>query len=443
MSRGELRRVGVFARIASGELKLIHAAEMLGRSYRQIKRLWKRFREDGAEGLKHRSAGRESNRRKPKKFRERVLRLIRKKYSGAEGERFGPTLAAEHLASDDGVEVNAQTLRRWMLEEGLWSRARQRRAHRKRRERKEHFGELVQMDGSPHDWFEGRGPRGCLMNMVDDATGRTQAQMGKEETIWAAARALRNWIEKYGIPVALYTDWKNVYVREPNGKEQLQGVVPVTQFGRMCQTLDIRIIAANSAQAKGRIERNHGTHQDRLIKKMRLKRIQTYAEANAFLEKAYLPEHNRRFARVPAKLENYHRPTPGKKELDEVFHLETERTISNDWVVRHDNRYFQLQRQALFYAPAKGKVKVWEWEDRRLEIRYRGRALAWKEIAAPMPAAARTQAPATVNRGKQKASPPKAEHPWRQDYRKMRPWRPPGTPLALRAITGATPSVSP
>jgi hypothetical protein len=144
-----------------------------------------------------------------------------------------------HLASDDDVEVNAQTLRRWMLAEGLWSRARKRRLHRKRRERKQHVGELVQMDGSFHDWLEERGPRGCLMNMVDDASGDTLAQMGSEETIWAAAGVLRAWVKKYGVPVALYTDWKNVYVREASTKEQLQGVVPVTQFGQMCQRLGL------------------------------------------------------------------------------------------------------------------------------------------------------------------------------------------------------------
>ena len=234
MSGKELRRAGVLARVESGELKLVKAAVMVGLSYRQTKRLAKRYREGGAQGLKHRSAGGESNRRKGKKFRERVIRLVGQKYSGEEGERFGPTLAAEHLASDDQVEVNAQTLRRWMLSEGLWSRARKRRRHRKRRERKEHVGELVQMDGSFHDWLEERGPGGCLMNMVDDASGDTLARMGSEETIWAAAGVLRAWVKKYGIPVALYTDWKNVYVREASTKEQMQGVVPVTQFGQMC-----------------------------------------------------------------------------------------------------------------------------------------------------------------------------------------------------------------
>ena len=187
MSRRELRRAGVLARVASGELKIVDAAELMGVSYRQSKRLWKRYQAEGAEGLQHRSAGRESNRSKPKKFRQRVLRLVRRKYSGDEEERFGPTLAAEHLASEDGLEVNAQTLRRWMLAEGSWSRTRKRQAHRKRRERKAHRGELVQIDGSFHDWLEGRGPRGCLMNMVDDATSTTLCRMGKRR------RSGRRW----------------------------------------------------------------------------------------------------------------------------------------------------------------------------------------------------------------------------------------------------------
>ena len=434
MSSKELRRAGVLARVESGELKLVNAAVMMGMSYRHSKRVAKRYREGGTQGLKHGGAGRESNRRKSKKFRERVLRLVGKKYSGEEGERFGPTLAAEHLASDDQVVVNAQTLRRWMLSEGLWSRARKRRMHRKRRERKQHVGELVQMDGSFHDWLEERGPGGCLMNMVDDASGDTLARLGSEETIWAAAGVLRAWVKKYGIPVALYTDWKNVYVREASTKEQLQGVVPVTQFGQMCQRLGIRIIAANSPQAKGRVERNHGTHQDRLVKKMRLKKIKTHAEANLFLEKEYLPEHNRRFRRIPAQPEDYHRAAPRAAELEEVFHLETGRVIGNDWVVRHDNRYFQVQAESRQYAPAKGKVTVCEWEDGRLRIYYRGRAVAWEEI--PGPVSAEAESPREAKAKKPKPPTPKADHPWRQEYRKMRPWSKPGQVPLLQEMSG-------
>ena len=183
-------------------------------------------------------------------------------------------------------------------------------AHRARRERKAHFGELVQLDGSFHLWYEARAPRGCLMNLVDDATGRTLARLGAEETIWAAVDVLRRWIEAYGVPLALYTDWKNVYVRAPNAEEQATGAVPLTQFGRMCAALGIQIIAASSPQAKGRVERNHGTHQDRLVKKLRRLEIADATAANTFLEQTYLPEHNRRFAVAPASAEDFHRRVP-------------------------------------------------------------------------------------------------------------------------------------
>src|ERR1700719_2851148 len=319
MSSRELERVGVMGRVDSGALKLKDAAAMLELSYRQVKRLWRRYRQVGGKGLQHGNAGRPSNRSKPLKLRRRVLNLIKKKYSGSEEERFGPTLAAEHLAEEDGIAIDHETLRGWMLAEGLWSRQRKRKKPCQRRERKAHFGELVQLDGSFHDWLEGRGPRGCLMNMVDDATSATQARLGKEETIWAAAGVLRVWIEKYGVPRALYTDWKNVYKRKATPAEQLRGKVPVTQFGRMCQKLGIRIIAASTPQAKGRVERNHGTHQDRLIKKLRRKGIDSYEAANEYLEKEYLPAHNRRFAVPAAQPEDYHGRKPTTRGLREIF----------------------------------------------------------------------------------------------------------------------------
>jgi transposase len=388
MSRRELRRVEVLARVKSKELKVVDAASLVGVSYRQGKRLWKRYREEGAQGLRHRNAGRASGRAKPAKFRRRVLQLVREKYGEGEGERFGPTLAAEHLASEDGLRMDAETLRRWMLEEGLWSRRRKRKRYRQRRERRRHFGELVQMDGSFHDWLEGRGPEGCLMNMTDDATSEVELRLGAEETIWAAANTLRGWIEKHGVPQALYVDWKNVYKRAPTQREQLRGEEPVTQFGRMCEKLGIAIIAAGSPQAKGRVERNHGTHQDRLIKKMRRKKIGTHEQANEYLQQDYLPAHNGRFRRAAAEAENYHRATPSAAELRQVFRLESERVIGNDWVVRYDNRWFQVQAQSRKYAPAQGKVVVCEWQDGTIEIEYRGSKLPWKEmrIAPPGPA---------------------------------------------------------
>lgn len=436
MSTRELKRLGVMARVEKEALSLVDAAAILGLSYRQAKRIWRRYQEEGAEGLQHRSVGRESGRSKPKKFHLKVLRLVRQKYSGEVGERFGPTLAAEHLGSEDGMEVHPETLRRWMLAAGLWSRMRKRRAHRKRREAKEHFGELVQMDGSFHEWYEQRGPKGCLMNLVDDATATTLAAIGAEETIWTAAGVLRSWIEQYGVPVALYTDWKTVYVKETTEQQLLRGEAAVTQFGRMCGRLGIRIIAANSPQAKGRVERNHGTHQDRLVKKLRRNKIQTHESANAYLKGEYLADHNRRFAHAAASAEDYHHQKPNKAALDEVFRLETERVIGNDWVVRYENRFLQVKRQGNRQAPAKGKVAVCEWPDGRLEIRYRGQKVSWEEIGERPQQAKVDQPPkVAIPYG---GTPPTARHPWKQRYDRM-----PEQSLAKHQIRGATVVLAP
>jgi len=441
MSSKELRRVGVLARVEKEALSLVQAAQILGLSYRQAKRIWQRYQVEGAEGLRHRSVGRESGRAKPKKFRQQVLRLVRRKYSGAVGERFGPRLAAEHLGSEDGLAVHPETLRRWMLAEGLWSRMRKSRAHRQRREAKAHFGELVQLDGSFHKWLEERGPKGCLMNMVDDATGTTLGRVGAEETTWTAARVLRSWIEKYGVPLALYTDWHAVYIQEPSEGQRRRGEGVQTQFGRMCERLGIRIIAAHSAQAKGRVERNHGTHQDRLVKKLRRKKIGSYEAANEYLEGEYLPEHNRRFGHAAAAEEDYHRPVPRGAELEEVFRLESERVIGNDWVVRYENRFLQVQRQAGHYAPAKAKVVVCEWEDGRLEIRYRGQKVEWEEIAErPRPRATEAPNKATKAYG---GTPPTATHPWKQRYDGMSAWGVAKRPLRGSGIALAAPCATP
>jgi transposase len=422
LSKRELSRGGILARVKAKDLRLTDAGKLMRVSYRQAKRLWKRYRGGGAAALKHGSAGSRSHRARPAKQRRKILKLVREKYGG-----FGPTLAAEHLADEDHQQIHPETLRRWMLEEGLWKRARKGQPHRKRRERRAHFGELVQMDGSFHDWYQTRAGKACLMNMVDDATSTVEALLGDEETIWQAARVLRQWIAKHGVPLALYTDWKNVYVREPSEKELLHGKVPVTQFGRMCQKLDIQIIAANSPQTKGRVERGNGTHQDRLIKKMGRKKIRTHEAANEFLQTEYLAGHNARFAREPALPQDYHRKAPNARELEQVFCLETERSISNDWVVRYENRYFQLERQS-DYPPRQAKVTVCEWEDGRIEIRYQGKARPHREIEAPQPAAAIRRL----------AKPPRPGH-WKPPAN--HPWREPGT--ALRAMMQAPASASP
>jgi hypothetical protein len=276
------------------------------------------------------------------------------------------------------------------------------------------------MDGSFHAWLEERGPEGCLIDMADDATHTVLARLGEEETIWAVADALRAWIERYGVPLALYVDWKNLYKRAANARERLRGEEPVTQFGRMCKALGIEIIAANSPQAKGRIERIHGTHQDRLVKKLLRRGVSTHQAANVYLEREYLPEYNRRFTRAAARPENYHRHAPRRTELDRIFRLEIERTIGNDWVVRNNNRYFQLRGGSRNYAPAGSKVLLCEARHGSITIEYRGRALGWEEIPAPVKPQPAAQSGSTCRIAaivKRKWIPP-ADHPWREAARR-------------------------
>jgi transposase len=415
MSVRELQRVEVMARVAKGGLALVDAATLLGLSYRQTKRIWRAYDRAGAAALQHQSTGRPSNRAVPRGVRRRALALIRKKYGGDITTRFGPTLAAEHLAEEDGLVVHPETLRRWMLAEGLWSRARKATVHRSRRVRKAHVGELLQLDGSFHPWLEDRGPVGCLMDLVDDATGRSVLHFSAEETTWAAVTVLRRWITQYGVPRCLYTDWKTVYLRAPTEAERLADTAPLTQFGRMCALLGIRIIGASSPQAKGRVERQHGTHQDRLVKKLRRQGIGTYAAADRYLEATYTADHNRRFAILPAAPEDFHFRVPRGLSLDTVFRLQEDRTLGNDWVVRYDNRLLQLTRQSR-YAPARSMVQVFEAADGHLEIRYRNQLMTWEEIAArpSLPAAAPPRATPEAPRSR-----PSADHPWRQGYKGM------------------------
>ena len=410
MNTKELRRGEVLSQVKRGELKLTEAAELLDISYRQAKRLKKRYGEGGSQALVHGNVGRASNRADSKR-REQVLKLVRDNYSGEPQERFGPTLASEHLAADHGLEVPRETLRRWMLAAGLWSRRRKRKPHRSRRQRKAHFGELIQLDGSHHDWLEGRGPKGCMMNFVDDATGRALCRFSDEETTWAAADLLQAWVRQYGIPKALYCDWKNVYKRQPTSREALEGIEPETQFGRMCAKLDIGIIAASSPQAKGRVERHHGTHQDRLIKKMRLEGIADYEAANCYVDEKYLDEHNAKFVFEPSAGADFHRRLPKRLELKWVFCLEAERVVSNDLVVRFENRFLQLKPRRNQDVATGARVTVQQAREGELRVVCEGGdKVAFEEIARPQP----KPRPGPKRRAAPGRSKPAANHPWRQ-----------------------------
>lgn len=430
MSRKEFDRGAVFERVKAGELGLKEAAPLLKISYRQAKRLYGRFRVEGPAGLVHRGVGRVSNRARPMAERTEVLDLIREHYGGragrGPGQRFGPTLVAEHLWEDHGLWVPSSTLRGWMMDAELWSRTRRSRPKAKRRERRAHFGELVQFDGSFHDWYEGRGERegrrSCVMNMVDDATGTTLLRFGEQETIWAAADVLRAWIGQYGVPRALYTDWKNVYKRQPTSAEEAAGEVGHTQFGRMCAKLGIEIIAASSPQAKGRVERSNGTQQNRLIKKMRLRGIADDAAANAYVESTYLPAFNARYRVAPASGVDYHLPRDPEVRDEDVYCLEHERSVGNDFVVQYGKRGLQLDPAARGRVPARSKVIVRETQSGDLRVIHVSRLHGERECRWS-PAAARTRnqqrgpAPATP-KPPRKPNRPAADHPWRGRFRK-------------------------
>ena len=408
MSTKEVLRGTLLAQVATGHVTLRVAAGQLAVSYRQGKRLFRRFKASGRVGLRHGNVGRRSNRAWPAAAQAAVLGLIRAHYGGPAhgvGQRFGPTLAAEHLWLEHGYLIPVPTLRGWMLAAGLWSRQRRARPVHVRRPRRAAFGELVQLDGSFHDWFEGRGPRPCLMSLVDDATGTMLSRFGPEETTWAAVGVLQAWIAQYGVPRALYTDAKTVYTREPTSAELRTGRPARTQFGRMCARLGIEMIVANSPEAKGRIERNHGTSQDRLVKKMRLRGIATVGEANAFLTASYLPDHNGRFAVPAASGLDAHTPLPPGTALAAVFSLETPRTLSNDWVVRYHNRALQVTptRAAQRHVAPGRQVLVRESEAGVLHLvvcdphTEREHALAWAAIeAAPPRPSARPRPPSPL-----------------------------------------------
>ncbi len=349
----------------------------MGVSYRQAKRLLRRWRSSGEAGLAHGLRGMASNRKIDPQVRQRALAIYCERYGD-----FGPKLACEKL-SDHGIKVSDETLRQWLVAEGLWQGRRAARLHRKRRERRECFGELVQLDGSHHAWFEGRSKECCAMVMVDDATGETLVLLSEEETTEAAFLILRRWIALYGIPAQIYADAKNVYVtdREPTQEERRLGCGALTDFGRACWRLGIEIITAHSPQAKGRVERRNGVLQDRLVKELRLLGISDIAGANAMLPE-YLKDLNARFARKPAREANAHRLLAPGERLEEYLCWEIERSVSRDYCVSFEGAIYQIERQKPLPRPG-SKVKLRRYLDGSLAILHGPQKLRFTQISQP------------------------------------------------------------
>ena len=413
LSKKERNRIEVLTKVKGGGLTLRKGAELLGLSYRQMLRVHARYVSEGNAGLRHGLRDQGSNRKISAERRERVLKL----YEGKYGD-FGPTLATEYLRKVDGEDVGIETLRRWLVEAGLWTPGRKGSGHRKWRERRAHFGEMVQMDGSLHDWFEGRRGKASLMVMIDDATNRTYAQFFEEETTAAAMTVFGAYVERYGLPRSLYVDRDTIYktTRDSTVDEALSAKSPVTQFGRAMEALGVGLILAHSPQAKGRVERRHGVFQDRLVKGMRLKKISTLAEANKHLDEEFLDELNERFT-VPAREKvDVHRSVRRGMKLAHVLSFQEERVVQNDWTVSWCNRHFQLAEEHHKLSLAKKRIVVSELLDGTIRLEYRGRELKWVELTErPSRKGSKPAAPKAACKEPHK---PAANHAWRSSYLK-------------------------
>lgn len=405
MSTKEWARMLACQRVTSGTLNVTEAASMLSISTRQMRRSLRRYEEHGDAGLVHAARGHGSNRSADPAHKEAVLARVRERY-----DDFGPTLAAEKLTAE-GLEVNHETLRRWMDETGLREAHARKARHRSHREPKEHFGELVQMDGSHHDWFEGRRPRCCLMQMVDDATGIRMMLLSEEETTLAALQLLDMWIGRHGVPAALYTDKKSVYwsPRGPTIEEELQGVRPLTAFGKVCASLGITITVAHSPQAKGRVEGANGVAQDRLVKELRLAGASTIEEGNEVIATGFL---DARFAREPASDADFHRPLTPEEDLRVVFRIREERVLTRDYTLRHEGRVLQVLRQPDLPLP-RAMLTVARRLDGTLKVEHKGRELAFEDVTETRRHAVRGT-PETKEGVARTPVLPAATHPWKQ-----------------------------
>ena len=419
MSMKERRRLEVFSRVKCGELSVGKAAVLLGVSLRQARRMWRRYCQEGDGGLVHRLRGRPGNAAKASSLREAVLERCRERYAD-----FGSVLAAEYLQRD-GHEVSPKTLWRWRRASGALLPTRRGLKHRTRRERRPCLGELLQMDGSTHDWFEGRRGPCVLFVTTDDATNRLFCRFYESEDTASAFDLFGRYVRKYGLPTALYVDKDSIYrVNNPQAREagQDRGKMPQTQFGRAMEQLDVTVICADSPQAKGRVERMNGTLQDRLVKALRLENLSTIEAANAYLQRTFLPAHNRRFMKQAATPTDVHRKIPEGLVLSDVLCVRETRVVSRDWCVSYEGQILQIDKRHEGLSLAGRVVTVQTMPDGKRHVTYKGQKLRWQPAAATSaparPAADHVPArPAAADRAASAAREPwrpPADHPWRR-----------------------------
>ena len=369
MSAKELDRLEIIGRVAERRLRQRKAADRLDLSLRQVERLCRAFRVDGAAGLISRKRGHPSNRRLSAALRERTVDLVRGRYAD-----FGPTLACEKLAELHGIGISRETLRQWMIDAGLWvpRSQRPRRVHQPRH-RRAALGELVQIDGCEHAWFEDRGPKCTLLVYVDDATSRLmELRFVASESTFDYFTSTRAYLEHHGKPVAFYSDKASIFRVASSDKRKRPGV---TQFGRALSELNIDILCANTPQAKGRVERAHLTLQDRLVKELRLRGLSTPAAANVYLSE-FLTDYNKRFASEPQSPYDAHRPMRDDEDLDLIFTWQEERKLSRNLTLHYKRVIYVVEPRPETVVLAGERCRVHEHEDGRIEIRHAGQQLS-------------------------------------------------------------------
>jgi transposase len=415
LSAKEVRRLKILHKVMEGEVTQVKASEVLGISDRQVRNIVVKLKRKGDKGIAHGNRGRGSPRKMASEQEDLIAEIVGRRYAD-----FGPTLAAEKLAECEKIQVSNEKLRQIMLAKGLWHRKRRRGKIYRWRERKAHFGEMVQMDGSHHDWLEGRGPRMVLMGYVDDATGRFFGRFYGYEGLLPAMDSLERYIRLHGSPVSLYLDKHSTYktTRQADLDELLRGEEAQTQFERAAKELGIEIIHANSPQAKGRIERTFGTLQDRLVKELRLAGICRIEEANTFLEE-FMPRHNERFSKIALKEGDLHRRLPMGIKFRDILCIKAKRTVANDYTIRWRGRRFLIDNPSLLMR--KQKVEVREHLDGQMSIKFKGRFLDCHEISEVKPKREEKRKTTPKQPHKRYIYTPPKEHPWKKCNYKGQP----------------------
>jgi hypothetical protein len=400
MSQKEINQISVFEGLNNREIKHKEAAMILGLTTRQTKRKLKAFRRLGPKGLIHLSRGKPSNNQLDPRIKQRAIYLIENKYPD-----FAPTFASEKLEEIHKLSINRETLRLAMIECGLWQVHQRKPTHRQWRERKDCFGELIQLDGSDHDWFEGRAPRCTLLAFIDDATSQiTHLDFAGETTIGVMG-ATKRYVGKHGIPHELYADRGKVFKVNLNNEEEDK----VTQYRRAIEELGSGLTYARSPQAKGRVERLFGTLQDRLVKELRLRGISTIVEANEFIEKEYLSRHNEKYAVEPKSNTNLHREATGYN-LDNILCLKETRIMTCDFTLRHNNQWYQLEKKQKTLVFPKNEITIKTHLDQTVHLSIRNTNLCFHKIDKPVKS---SRVKAIIEVGRKPWIPP-VDHPWRK-----------------------------